>query len=248
MNGASHNRAGAIRLAVVSLLAAALGACTTVAEHRKLEQEVLQLKQRGAVGSDSRAVVADIHAQIEGLRTDLTALQGRLEVAEHRSREALEEARAARRTAHEAGSVPSAEPAGEPSAEGTTTPEELRAYREAYAAWRSDDNATCVDRFREFLQTHPASAYADDAAYWMADCHFKQGDYRTAVLRFDDVAGRYPTGNKAADALYRQGEALLRLGYGEAAMKAFERVLNEYPDSPRANEAKRQVDLLRSTG
>ena len=244
MNGASHNRAGAIRLAVVSLLAAALGACTTVAEHRKLEQEVLQLKQRGAVGSDSRAVVADIHAQIEGLINKVfLATYGTATIADNSCL-----GQSARRTAHEAGSVPSAEPAGEPSAEGTTTPEELRAYREAYAAWRSDDNATCVDRFREFLQTHPASAYADDAAYWMADCHFKQGDYRTAVLRFDDVAGRYPTGNKAADALYRQGEALLRLGYGEAAMKAFERVLNEYPDSPRANEAKRQVDLLRSTG
>lgn len=238
-------RAGAtIRLAVVLLLSGGLSACVTVAEHRKLEEEVLRLKKTGAVGSDSRATVADLHAQIEALREEIASVQGRLEVAEHRSEEALEEARAARKAAH--GGAATAAP--EPPPEGAVAPEELRAYRDAYAAWRADDNAVCIDRFREFLQTHPSSEYADDAAYWMADCHFKKGDFRTAVLRFDDVAGRYPSGNKAADALYRQGEALLRLGYGEAAVKAFERVVNEYPDSPRASEAKRQVKLLRSTG
>ena len=98
------------------------------------------------------------------------------------------------------------------------------------------------------MQTYPASARADDAAYWLADCYFKQGDFKTAVLRFDDVVSRYPTGGKAADALYRQGEALLRMGprYGNAAGKAFERVVEEYPDSGRAPEAKRQLDLLSS--
>jgi TolA-binding protein len=80
----------------------------------------------------------------------------------------------------------------------------------------------------------------------MADCYFKQGDYQTAILRFDDVAGRYPTSDKAPEALYRQGEALLRLGprYGKAARKAFERVINEYPNSERAEQARRQLELL----
>ena len=96
------------------------------------------------------------------------------------------------------------------------------------------------------MQTYPASGYADDAAYWMADCYFKRGEYKTAVLRFDDVVTKYPNGEKAADALYRQGESLLKLGpgYGKAAGKAFERVLKEYPNSARAPEAKKQLDLL----
>jgi TolA-binding protein len=80
----------------------------------------------------------------------------------------------------------------------------------------------------------------------MAECHYKQGDYKSAILRFDDVVARYPEGDKSADALYRQGEALLKLGpgYTKAASKAFERVVKEYPSSPRADEAKRQLDLL----
>ena len=245
----ARTRSKILPVAAALAVGVCLTACVTVAEHRKLEAEVLRLKKHGAVGSDARANVADLAERLDALDSELALLRGRMEVVEHRAGEALEEAREARRTAHGAAAAsPSGGSGDEPPTDAAGSPEELRAYREAYAAWRADDNQTCVDRFREFLQTHPSSEYADDAAFWMADCHFKQGDYRTAVLRFDDVAGRYPTGNKAADALYRQGEALIKLGYGEAAVKAFERVVNEYPDSPRAGEAKRQVKLLRASG
>ena len=99
------------------------------------------------------------------------------------------------------------------------------------------------------MQTYPSSTYAENASYWMADCYFKRGDYKTAVLRFDDVVNRYPGGRRAPDALYRQGEALLRRGpiYGKAASKAFERVVREYPDSTRAQEAKKQLEILGSS-
>ena len=115
-------------------------------------------------------------------------------------------------------------------------------------AWRSDDYPACIDRFREFLQTYASSSRADDAAFWIADCHYKQGEFKNAVLRFDDVVRNYPTGNKAPDALYRQGESLLKLGPGfhEAARRAFERVVKEYPNSARADEARRQLELRRS--
>jgi len=140
-----------------------------------------------------------------------------------------------------ASQTPRPAPTGEPGGTGV-----IEAYRAAYAAWRNDDTEACIDQFRQFLQTNASSAFADDAAFWMADCYFKQGDYKTAILRFDDVVSRYPAGNKAADALYRQGEALLRLGpgYSKAAGKAFERVLKEYPESDRAVEARRQLEIL----
>jgi tol-pal system protein YbgF len=236
--------------------------CVTVAEFRKLDREVQDMK-RDAAGGPSGERIAELAAHVDSLEREIAGLEGRLEVAEHDVEVALREARAARNEAASAGAgdaktgdaanaapAPAApqEPAGVEEPGGSAVSAEVEAYRAAYAAWRSGDPQACIDRFRNFLQTYADSAYADDAAYWMADCYFKHGDYKTAVLRFDDVVARYPTGNKAADALYRQGEALLRLGpgYGKAAGKAFERVLREYPDSARAPEAKRQLDLLGS--
>ncbi len=232
------------------LFSALLAGCVTPAEHRKLERRVIDLERGGsAAGSGARQRLADMALHIEELEQRNAELAGRLEVAEYRLDEVMAEARAARREAAELASLES-EPPGEEAEAEPVEPgvgaEELEAYQAAYAARRDDDPATCIDRFRKFLQTYGSSPYADDAAYWMADCYFEQGDFKTAVLRFDDVVTRYPSGNRAADALYRQGEALLRMGpsYGSAAGKAFEKVLVQYPDSERASDAKRQLELL----
>lgn len=235
--------------AALLVLSTATG-CVTVAEHRKLERSVIDM-QRGQAGGGDRTGVADMRVQIRELEQEVARLAGRLEVAEYNAERALAEARSARADAAAAAVGAAALGSAVEEAEEVEAgvgPEELQAYHAAYGLWRSGDAAGCVDRFRNFLQTYPSSAYADDAAYWMADCYFKQGDFKTAILRFDDVVNRYPDGNKAADALYRQGEALLRLGpgYGNAAGKAFERILEEYPDSGRAPQAKRQLDVLGS--
>jgi len=269
------------------LLGAVQTGCVSVAEHRKLEHEVQQMKHAAGSGSGER--VADLRAQIDGLERRLAKLEGRTDEAQHAAAGALEEAKLARQEASgvPAGSLPvdaavasslhdavaieptqstaAASPASTeapaPSpiavvapaterAEAGASVQEVSAYRDAYSTYRSGDYDACIDRFRSFLQTYPASPYADDAAYWMAECHFKKGDYKSAVLRFDDVVARYPEGDKSADALYRQGEALLKLGpgYAKAASKAFERVVAEYPNSSRAGEAKKQLELLGNRG
>jgi tol-pal system protein YbgF len=248
-------RARSVTLGAALLLLPWLVGCATVAEFRKLEYEVNKLRRTG-VGGNGGTQVADLVVEIDELRDSIAQLEGRLEVAEHQSGLALEEARAARRDAaspaapgaaeNSPGDISAPSAPGEDPAAPQSASTELRAYREAYNTWRTDDHGACIDRFREFLQTYPSSEYSDDAAYWMADCYFKQGDFQTAILRFDDVAGRYPASGKAPEALYRQGEALLRLGprYGKAARKAFERVINEYPNSPRAEQAERQLELI----
>ena len=264
-----------------------LGGCVSISEYRKLERDVhtLQAKQGGSGGRDQ---VADLGARMDSLQADLQRLEGRLEVVEHNTEDALNEARKARREANEPGAsgqtqppagtpeppplgstarpgtpqVAAAVPAPAPAPSGPApapaddgaskrgaSAEEVQAYRAAFAAWQRNDTDACIDQFRQFLQAHPTSIYADDSAYWMADCYFKKGDYKTAVLRFDDVVARYPKGNKAADALYRHGESLVRLGpgYSKAALRAFERVMEEYPESPRAAEARKQIELLGGT-
>jgi tol-pal system protein YbgF len=230
--------------------------CVTVADFRKVQRDVIDLKRNAAqdAGGVPRERVADLAARLDALEQENELLNGRLEVAEHRASEALREARAARKegaaAAVDSGAVAPGEgaPPGSEGAvgENAALSEELAAYKSARSHWSNSDWEACVDRLGEFLQTYPSSVYADDAAYWRADCYFQQGNYKKAILRFDDVVARYPNGNKAADALYREGEALLRLGpgYNTAARKAFERVLAEYPDSDRAAEAKQQLELL----
>jgi tol-pal system protein YbgF len=237
-----------VRVGMVLLAGLAVG-CVTPAEFRKVSNRVTDLERTRSGGKD-QGRVADLAAELEALHRSIEQLNGRLEVAEHRIQEAVEEARAARREANAplAGGSPatSAPDGGDVAAARGEEPQEVQDYRAAVAQWREGNAAACVDQFSKFLQTYPASDYADDATYWLADCYFKQGNFSAAVLRFDDVARQYPSGNKAPDALYRQGEALLRMGHGKAAGNAFEKVIRDYPDSARAPEAKRQLELLGS--
>ena len=264
---------GALLVGTVLVGLSSVG-CATGAEMRKIEKRVINM-ERGVrpAGGALREQVADYVADIDGIREEMRTLEGRLEVAEKAAADALEDARRARMElaqmrarfqrggegmpadgsgASTGGGTGAAGAGGAQVAAATqgTPPEdlsaEIRAYRTAHAAWQNNETGVCVDRFRDFLQTYPASPYADDAAFWMADCHYKQAEYKKAVLRFDEVVRNYPAGNKASDALYRQGESLLKLGPGfrEAAKRAFERVVKEYPDSARSAEAKQQLDLF----
>jgi len=237
--------AGGLALAALPTLTG----CVGLAEFRKLQYEVRQMKAGGG-GSGGPARLADVSSEIGALRDQISQLEGRLEVNEHQVQEALEEAKKARLAATQGvASAPASQGADDPTAglpPEVSASEEVRSYRTAYDAWRTDDHQQCIDRFGQFLQSFPTSQYADDASFWLADCYFKQGDLKAAILRFDDVATRYPKSEKASEALYRQGEALLKLGpnFGKAAEKAFDRVVKEYPDSRRAEDARQQLKLL----
>jgi len=235
-------------LLVLATLPGLLG-CVGLAEFRKLQYEVRQMKAGGG-GSGGPQRLADVSSEIEALNEKVSQLEGRLEVAEHQTQEALEEAKKARLAATQGvSSAPAAQGASEDPTAGVpeaSASEEVKSYRAAYDAWRGEDHQKCIDRFGQFLQSFPTSQYADDASFWLADCYYKQGDLKAAILRFDDVATRYPKSEKASEALYRQGEALLKLGpnFGKAAEKAFDRVVKEYPDSRRAEDARQQLKLL----
>jgi len=249
-----------VTLLVASVSAALLGGCVTVAEHRKLERRVIDSK-RTKGGNPARQHLAELNAELDDLRGQIRELTGKLEETQKLALQSLEEARKARREAA-AAAVGTGNPNAAPqtsspgdaasaaavaqAGEDATLSDEIKSYQSGKAAWRSRDYRSCIDRFRGFLQTYASSSRADDAAFWIADCHFMQGEFKNAVLRFDDVVRNYPTGNRAPDALYRQGESLLKLGPGfrEAARRAFERVLKEYPDSARAAEAKKQLEAV----
>ncbi|MGH0038021.1 MAG: tol-pal system protein YbgF [Myxococcota bacterium] len=227
--------------------------CLTVGDFRREMADFERRMDAKVKSSHGTTELADLASGMDEMRTEMRALKGRLEVAEKTAADALAEARRARqelaaRSAAESGAGPGGAVVATGEDEEPRESEELVAYRGAYAKWRAGEHQACIDQFAAFLKDYPASSYADDAAFWMADCHFQQGEFKSAVMRFDDVVNNYPTGNKAPEALYRQGESLLRLGPGftGAAKRAFERVVEEYPDSARAPEAAKQIKLLRA--
>lgn len=129
---------------------------------------------------------------------------------------------------------------------------EIRDYEDAFRLYRSGSYREAIGRFEAFVQTYPSSDYADNALFWLGECHYKLGEHERAVLAFADVVERFPAGNKVPDALYRQGVALLEIGrasgqeasYRPAAREIFERIVKQHPTSDRVAEAKLQLERL----
>jgi tol-pal system protein YbgF len=245
--------------------------CATQGDFLRLQEKVAEHHQTRKNEPDPFARIAQLSAEVDAMRQQLTELEGELEMARKESSDALAEAQRTRMAVAQGGALGAVD-AGAPGVggegsgsgsgavgavvgggsgdeAGASAPapdQELAGYQAALDAWRTDDFGACIERFTAFLQTYPNSGYADDAAYWLADCTYKNEDFKRAVVRFNAVVSVYPESPKAPDALYRQGESLLKLGpkFHEAARTVFRRVQKDYPNSERATEAAQQLDRL----
>ena len=232
--------------------------CVTQGDFLRLQEQVADYHRSRENAPDPFARIAQLSADVDALRQQMAELRGEIELARKQASDALAEVQRTR-TALVQGESPEARDAeaSTEAAEGSLAAAsskesesardaELAGYQTALDAWRTEDFDGCIDRFTVFLQNHPTSGYADDAAYWLADCTYKKSDFKRAVVRFNAVVSVYPDSPKAPDALYRQGESLLKLGpkFHEAARTVFKRVQKDYPSSERAVEAAQQLDRL----
>jgi len=251
-------RSGARRCATIVLASTSLllTGCVSQGDFLRLQERVSEHHAAQRDQPDPFARIAQLSADVDALRQEVRDLQGELELARKEAADALEAARQTRSVIAQGGSE-AAESGGyepdEPEEAETTIVEtgldqELAAYQDALDAWRGDDFPSCIEGFTTFLQGWPESGRADDAAYWLADCTYKNGEFKRAVVRFNAVVTVYPRSPKAPDALYRQGESLLKLGpkFHEAARTVFKTVQRDYPDSERSAEAAQQLERLGS--
>jgi len=218
------------------------------------------LKGGGGGGGQSERL-AELSQEVELLRAQLAEMRGQLDEARHLAEQALGEAEAARRAPPASSEAPQSAPAvgvSGPTAEIDEqvltggVDREVQDYEAAFRLYRAGDYQSAVARFQAFVQAHPDSDYADNALFWMGECHQKLGDFVLAAVTFERVHKEFPAGNKVPDALYRQAVALVEIGrqkgerveYESAAREVLQRILDEYPRSERADEARTLLSKL----
>ncbi len=66
--------------------------------------------------------------------------------------------------------------------------------------------------FRQYVETFEDTELADNAAFWIGECFYRQGKYQQAIGQFDDVLTNYQSSDRTASALLKKGYAYLQLG------------------------------------
>lgn len=196
---------------------------------------------------------ADVAVTVEALTSEMRVLQEQLQETQARLRELYEEMRIARQTAPSVVPVvPSPVEGGDAGADGSaqaaapaapTTipsgPEEL--FNGAYADYSKRNYPLALWSFGEFLRRYPDSSQADDAQYWIGECHYAQGDYQAAVSAFEDLINRYPSGDKVPAAHLKAGLAYFELKQTAQGVLRLQHVVETYPGSDEARIASSEL-------
>ena len=119
-------------------------------------------------------------------------------------------------------------------------------YDEAWRLVERKDYRAAISRFKDFLKKYPNSDYADNAQYWMGECHYALKEFDLAILEFDAVRRKYPKGDKVPAALLKQGFAFAELGDKVDARLILQELVDRYPQSDEAGKAKQKLKTLGS--
>lgn len=114
-------------------------------------------------------------------------------------------------------------------------------FNAAYRAYNNKDYSGALAGFSTFLQKESNHKFADNAMFWIAECHLAQGKLFNAVGEFERLLRRYPRSEKAASSLYRIGFIYDRMQDAAKAKEYYFKVVDEYPGSEAARKASRRM-------
>lgn len=120
------------------------------------------------------------------------------------------------------------------------------AYASAKERYDSEDYEGAITAFTEFLSAYPASTHRDKAQFWVGKSLLNQSEYSRAIQAFETVRRDFPDSTYMAFALHNQAVAHYRMGERETAVALMEEVVANYPTSTAAENARRDLEQLRS--
>jgi len=236
----------------------------------RLEDRVTRLEQL----LNSRGLVEMLN-QLEQLQREVQALRGEVELQGHelqqlkarqrdlyvdldRRLQQLEAGAAAPAPAAPVtGSPPTpAAPAApeQPAGAAGTAPSAAGAdaaradYQRALDILREGRYRQAGEAFRAFLKTHPDSAYADNAQYWLAETYYVTRQFDTALEEFEKVLKQYPGSSKKPDARLKIGFIHYEKGNWDQARQALQQVVDEHPGTTAARLAAERLARMKREG
>jgi tol-pal system protein YbgF len=253
-------------------LSGLLSGCLPVQQEMRMEQDLGEMKRRLAfverkITSQSLDIKdetgrsltaftkrqADMEANMDNLRVELQALEGRLEEVTRENRQLRDELnlmrddlslktadledRLSEKKATKASPTPKKSP---PPAAIETKPADL--YKEGLVLVRDKQKfAESRKIFQEFLKEYPKHHLAVNAMYWMGEAYYGEKQYENAILQFQDVIQKYSNHPKAASALYKQAFAFHAMGDKKNARVLLEKLIQAHPKSPEAPRAEKTL-------
>jgi len=122
------------------------------------------------------------------------------------------------------------------------SPQEI--YNMAYADYLKGNFSLAIDGFKIYLDNFAQSPFADNALYWIGECHFSQKEYEEAISRYNQLILDYPLGDKVPAAYLHKGISLMELDRKEEALSVFKLMVSKYPLEEETKIAQEKIKEL----
>jgi tol-pal system protein YbgF len=207
-----------------------------------------------------RKLSADIQATVDSTKTDMQALNGKLDdmgIALKKPTEDLDRYRLdadkriialedrilkqqsqldeLNKKISEMAQAKKEEPAPAP-----VTPDAL--YMKGLDTFKSGDMPASREIFTKFLEQNPQHDLAANAHYWIGETHYSEKSYEPAILAFQEVIKNYPQKEKVPAAMLKQAMAFNAINDTKSAKYVLKKLTENFPKS---EEAKKGKELLK---
>lgn len=121
-------------------------------------------------------------------------------------------------------------------------------YNQARIDYTQGRYALAISGFKDVITSNARGDLADNAHYWIGECHFSQRGYERAIESFDTLVREYPDSNKRSDAYLKKAMSLESLTRRSEAMLMYELVIEQFPRTQHERIARgRLEELMRTT-
>jgi tol-pal system protein YbgF len=114
-------------------------------------------------------------------------------------------------------------------------------YNRARSLLLEENFKGASELFKEYVKQFPDSELADNALYWLGECHYSLGEYQDAIKTFKDVVTLYPNRGKSPDALLKTAYAYLMLDDADRAHHYLKLVVKGYPFTQAGEKAEQKL-------
>lgn len=128
-------------------------------------------------------------------------------------------------------------------------------FRAANEDYRSGGFTRAIEQYRELLDQHPFSDYADEAELRIAHAYYLSEDYTAAIIALTDFQRRHPTSEHLPLVGYLLGMCYVNQMTGvdrdqtsaQSAHTYFATLIQQYPESPFADLAREELRACRES-
>jgi len=205
-----------------------------------------------------RKLSADIQANIDSTRSEMQALNGRMEDLSLAIKKPSEELRryredADRRIIAMADRIIKLQTAVDelnrrlaelaPQKDAAATPDAI--YMKGLETFKAGDMPAARELFQKFLELSPHHELAANAFYWIGETLYSEKNYENAILAFQEVIKNYPQKEKVPAAMLKQAMSFKAINDTKSARFVLKKLVEAFPKSEEARKAKELLKEFR---